>query len=93
MEIEEKRLSLININEPYDDWLEFYLKVAKIIDDFNDTCIFCGDFNLVQDQELDTYNHLHINKPRAKDCVLSIKEELYLVDPFRELNETLRKYT
>lgn len=54
---------------------------------------FCGDLNLVQDPELDTYNYSHNNNPRAKDCVLSIKEELNLADPFRELNEILRKYT
>ena len=32
-------------------------------------CIICGDFSLVQDQDLDTYNYLHVNNPKAKVCL------------------------
>ena len=59
----------------------------------NGTCILCGDFNVIQDQNLDSFNYLHVNNPRAKECILSIKEEFNLVDTFRELYEFERKYT
>ena len=39
----------------------------------NDTCVIYRDFNVVQDQDLD---------------ILTIKEELNLIDPYRELNES-----
>lgn len=94
IEIEGKRLTLVNIYGPNDDSPEFYLKIGELIEQFNnDTNIICGDFNLVQDQELDTHNYLHINNPKAKECVLSMKEEFNLIDPFRELNEFIKKYT
>ena len=54
---------------------------------------YVGDFNVIQDQNLDSFNYLHVNNPRAKECILSIKEEFNLVDPFRELYEFERKYT
>ena len=41
--------------------------LAECIEELNnDTCITCGDFNLVQDQFLDNYNYLHVNNPRGE---------------------------
>ena len=46
---------------------EFYVKVAESIEEIgNETCIICGDFNLVQDQDLDTFNYLHVNKTQKQ---------------------------
>ena len=59
----------------------------------NDSCIICGDFNLVQDQILDTNNYVNVNNPRAKEYILTIKEDFSFVDPFRELHEQTRRYT
>lgn len=85
---------MVNIYGPNEDAPDFYMGIMEIIEQFgNDTCIVCGDFNLVQDQELDTYNYLHTNNPKAKACVLTIKEDLNLVDPFREIHEIQRRYT
>ena len=73
---------------------EFYRKIADIIEKFeNETCILCGDFNLVQDQEMDMSNYLHINNPKAKECVLNLKEDFNLVDTFRELKGNEKRYT
>ena len=94
LEIEGKKVTLINLYGPNEDSPDFFTKIAEKIEELEtDTCIWCGDFNLVQDQELDTYNYLHINNPKAKECVLNLKEELNLVDPFREMFETDRRYT
>lgn len=94
LEIEGKRVTLINLYGPNEDSPEFYQTLVEGIEDFdNDTRIICGDFNLVQDQDLDTYNYVHINNPKARDYVLSMKEELNLVDPFREFHDYTKKYT
>lgn len=94
LEIEGKRVTLINIYGPNEDSPTFYMKIVDIIEEFeNDTCIICGDFNLVQNQELDTHNYIHINNPRAKEFVLNMKEDYNLVDPFRELNDEMKRYT
>ena len=38
-----------------------------VIEEFaNENIIICGDFNLVQNQDLDTHNRVNINNPRAK---------------------------
>lgn len=94
LEIEGKRITLVNIYVPIEKSPDFYINTAKIIEEFeNDICISCGDLNLVQDQKLDTYNYLHINNPKAKEGVINMKEELNLVDPFREMFETEKRYT
>lgn len=94
LEIEQKQITLVNIYGPNEDSPNFYSKIEDIIEEFeNDTCIICGDFNLVQNQELDTYNYIHVNNPRAREYVLTMKDDLNLVDPFRELNEQTRRYT
>ncbi|MCG7878665.1 MAG: reverse transcriptase domain-containing protein [Candidatus Thiodiazotropha endolucinida] len=94
LEIEGKRFTLANIYGPNDDSPNFFLKVQDIIEEYdNDHVIICGDFNLVQNQDLDTVNYINVNNPNAKETVLNFKEELNLVDPFREIYENARKYT
>ena len=55
--------------------------------------IICRDFNLVQNQELDTYNYLNVNNPNAEENLLSIKQELNLTDPYREFHQDTKKFT
>ena len=94
LEIEAKRLTLVYIYGPNEDSPDFFRNIANHIEEIgNDTCILCGDFNVIQDQNLDSFNYLHVNNPRAKECILTIKEEFNLADPFRELYEFERKYT
>ena len=94
LEIEGKRLTLVNLYGPNEDSPEFYIKLAEILEEYNnDTYILCGDFNLVQDQYLDKYNYVNINNPKAKDYVLTMKEDFNLVDPFRELHNQTIRYT
>ena len=59
----------------------------------NNTSILCGDFNVVQDPDLDYYNYCGINNKKSHEKILEIKENLNLIDPFREANPKLRRYT
>lgn len=94
LELEGKRITLISIYGPNNDSPEFYSNLCEIIEDFdNETTMICGDFNLVQNQDLDTDNYIHVNNPRAKQRILDLKEELSLVDPYRELYSETKQFT
>ena len=94
LEVEGQHISLVNIYGPNGDNPEFYQNMYDTIEDFdNENIIICGDFNLVQNQDLDTYNYVNINNPRAKNKVLDLKEELNMVDPFREIYNDLKRFT
>lgn len=72
----------------------FFADLQQIIIDFeNRHAIVCGDWNLVQDSTLDTYNYLHVNNPRAKQQVNKMKTELDLCDPWRIRFPDKRRYT
>ena len=45
----------------------------------------CRDWNLVQDFDLDTFNYIRINNPLAKNRLSHLKQNLNLIDPWREL--------
>ena len=94
LEVEGQHISLVNIYGPNGDNPEFYQNMYDTIEDFdNENIIICGDFNLVQNQDLDTYNYVNINNPRAKNKVLDLKEELNMVDPYREIYNDLKRFT
>jgi hypothetical protein len=66
--------------------------VADVIENFdNQSCILCGDFNLIQNFNLDIQNYVSINNPRYRKKHLDIKEDYNLVDPFRELYPDLKR--
>ena len=91
LELEGKQLTLINIYGPNEDSPDFYTYVSTVIEEFNnEEVIIFRDFNLVQNQEADTYNYRNINNPRAKETVLNLKEELNLIDPFREIYSDIK---
>ena len=73
--IEGKRLTFVSIYGPNEDSPDFFRNIANLIEETgNDTCVLCGDFNVVQDQNLDSFNYLHVNNPRAKECVCQLKK-------------------
>ena len=59
----------------------------------NEYYILCGDFNLVLDQDLDTYNYTNVNNPKAREKLLEIMDDLQIVDYFRFLNPDKKIYT
>ena len=94
IEIEGTKITIINIYGPNNDTPSFYNKVSEFIEHFdNQSIIMTGDYNLVQDQNLDTYNYLCINNPKAKEKVLDMMEMYNLIDPFRELYPEMKRYT
>ena len=89
-----KRVTLINIYGPNSDSPAFYNKVSDIIDTYeNQSVIVGGDYNLVQDFNIDTFNYVNINNPRAREKLLEIKEVHSLIDPYRELYPESKRFT
>ena len=94
IKIEDNNITLITLYGPNSDSPDFCDKVSEIIEEFdNHTVIVTGDYNLVQNQDLDTFNYLNINNPKAKEKVLDIKEIYNLTDPFRELYPESKRCT
>ena len=84
LSIDDHRFTLVSLYGPNNDNPTFFNQILDIYNEFeNQDIIICGDFNLVQNQELDTYNYLNTNNPNAKEKIWSIKQELNLTDPFR----------
>ena len=86
--------NLVNLYGPNSDSPTFYHTVLNESfghdSDFN---IFCGDWNLVQDFNLDCSNYANLNNPRAHRAVLEIKSDYNLVDPWRTLHPDSLQYT
>ena len=55
--------------------------------------ILCGDWNLIQDQKIDSTNYVHINNKNAREAVLEMKDNVNLIDRWRVQNPALRRYT
>ena len=94
MTIQGKKVTLVNIYGPNEDNPQFYRNLKEKYSEFdNEILIICGDWNFVQNPEVDYYNYLHINNPRARKVVLDTMEENSLVDVWRLFNEDVRAYT
>ena len=92
--IENHKITLIAIYGPNMDDPGFYEKISDIIEDFeNQYFVICGDFNLVLNPEIDYYNYLHVNNPKARLKLLEIIDNQSMVDPYRELYPDKRRYT
>lgn len=67
METEGKRITLKSLYCPNKDSSEFYISVSDTIENLNNqSFIITGDYNLVQNQNLDTNNYRNVNNPNAK---------------------------
>ena len=91
---EVARFLLINLYAPNCDNPEFFKNLAELAEK-SDTrnVIFTGDWNLVLDPTLDTYNYKHINNPRACTEVKKIIEKFDLIDIWRHTNPDVKKYS
>ena len=88
------RITLISIYGPNQDQPHFFDKIGDIINEFdNEFQIICGDWNLVQNFEKDCHNYLHINNPNSRAVVETMKNDMNLVDPWRNYNENSTRYT
>lgn len=59
----------------------------------NTSFMFVGDWNVVQDHSIDTYNILHNRNPNTRKKLEDMIESLGLVDPWRTCFPEGRKYT
>lgn len=92
--IEGKTITLMTLYGPNVDSPQFYSKVSETIQSFdNQLVVMVGDYNLVQNQQLDTFNYINVNNPRAKEKVLDLIEINNLVDPYRQLYPDIKRYT
>lgn len=92
--IEGTKTTLINLYGPNTDSPLFFDKVSNILNTYeNRATIIAGDFNLVQDFNMDTSNYVNINNPRAREKILDLKEIYNLIDPFRELKPDVKRFT
>ena len=73
---------------------QFFESIQAHIDDMQCTnIIWCGDFNLVLNPDLDCYNYKCVNNPKARNKVLELIKSNGYVDPFRQLYENPRRYS
>lgn len=86
-------MSLICVYGPNRDDPDFYNSLNEILRRLNNKCIIAGDFNLVLNPDIDCFNYVNINNPKARDTVLSIILEHNLIDCWREQNLESRQYT
>ena len=93
--VENHRFTLINLYGPNNDSPIFFdniMSKAQVINS-NNPFILCGDYNVVQDYNLDNYNYKTENNKKAHNKILEIKQDFNLIDPFRENNPLLRRYS
>lgn len=90
----DTEVSLVNIYGPNTDNPGFYDEIINILDEFQTvTIIMCGDWNLVQDQQLDTKHYLRENNTRARAKVDTIKQQYDLTDPWRNKYPNKKQFT
>ena len=64
--IDDNRLTLVCLYGPNKDCPEFFTTIIRHIETLNNnTSILCGDFNVVQDPDLDYYNYCGINNKKS----------------------------
>ena len=72
----------------------FFYEVQGVIEDFNTPhCIVVGDWNLVLDHRLDSYNYMHTINPRARQAVLTLMNDLNMFGAWLVLNPDMKRYT
>ena len=95
LEYESKRLLIEGIYGPNHDYPEFYEnKVFEKIQTWNpDHSIFLGDWNIALDKNMDTLNYQTVSNPNARTELIRKITENHLVDIFRDINPTEKKFT
>ena len=93
--INDRKITLMNVYGPNQDDPVFFELLKRKLETRNDdeNIIIGGDFNVVQDYNLDTLNIKNKNNPKANSAVQEMKFELDLCDPWRLENPNSRMYT
>ena len=73
IEINETKFRLINMYGPNTNNEEFYTSITKkITENEQDYLIWCGDFNLTVNPQLDSNNYVNINNPKNRNIVINV---------------------
>ena len=91
--MKDKDILLVNVYGPNRDTPAFYEELTEMVKEYqNHNIIIVGDWNLVLDPRLDSFNYKHINNPKAKESVENMFK-LGLTDIWREANPDCKRYT
>ena len=84
--INEKDITLINLYGQNRDNPAFYQDIYESMSSYeNNLFIIAGYFNMVLNQDMDSYNYVNINNPNARDTVINMerrssrKTRIYMV--------------
>ena len=87
MTIFDTRLSLKALFRPNKDSPEFFNSLLrKPLDIGNYFIIICGDFNVIQNYDLDIKGYDNQNNPKSQQAICDMMNALDLHDIFREYN-------
>ena len=68
--IQEKTFSLINIYGPNRGTPELFENINRLIHQNESNVILAGDFNLVLNPDIDCFEYVNVNNPKAGGAVL-----------------------
>ena len=92
--INDKSYSILNVYGPNNDEPNFFeLLKIKLEQVNNENIIIGGDFNVVQDYDIDTLNISNKQNTKSNECISKLKDDLDLYDPWRHYNENSKIYT
>ena len=93
IELDEKKLSLMNIYAPNEDKPEFFVRMLENISKLkNADTIIGGDLNLVLDEKNDSYKRQK-NHTKSARVLETAMNELLLVDTWRKFNPSSFQFT
>ena len=88
-------LILASIYAPNRDRPEFFQPIERYLDEREGEIpvVLGGDWNMVLEQDMDSYNYRRLNNVRAQRRVLDMIKKYQLIDVFRERWNTTKRYT
>ena len=92
--VDNNRFTLVSLYGPNNDCPMFFESLFAEAYALNNTSvIFCGDFNIVQDPNLDYFNYKNINNAKSRLKLTELKHQYNMIDPFRDLYPDMKRYT
>jgi len=90
----DKDITLINIYGPNRDTPAFYQDLNdRMVKYENDLFILAGDFNLILNPDIDSFNYVNINNPNAREQLMNLMLSKNLIDCWRENHIENKEYT
>ena len=90
----DKDTILINVYGPNRDDPAFYQDLNNRMAKYeNNLFIVAGDFNLILNPEMDSYNYVNLNNPNAREQLLNLMLSYNLIDCWRENHLENKEYT